>query len=94
MQEKSKGYYRWQRCAANDGDGDGPSLFSRAMIDNDELAHQWRGETSDGGAASRAGHFCSLGVFGFLKIADPAAPFYVRARRLCFEWFAEGRIAA
>jgi hypothetical protein len=90
VQEKSKGYYRWQRCAANDGGGDGPSLFSRAMIDNDELARQWRGETSDGGAASRAGHFCFLKVVGFLMRANPATLFYVRARCLCFEWFAEG----
>ena len=78
---------------ANDG-GDGPSLFSRAMIGNGELGHLWRGETSDGGSASRAGHFCSLGVVGFLKIANPAAPFYVRGKCLCFEWFAEGRTAA
>ncbi len=74
---------------ANDG-GDGPSLFSKAMIGNGELVHLWRGETSDGGAASRAGHFCFLKVAGFLMRANPAALFYVRARCLCFEWFAEG----
>ena len=74
---------------ANDG-GDGPSLFLKAMIGNGELVHLWRGETSDGGAASRASHFKSLGVVDFLKIANPAAPFYVGARCLCFEWFAEG----